>query len=156
MAERSVAHATFVVERTYDAAPARVFAAYADPASKSRWFSGPEEWESGAYALDFRVGGRERASGGPAGGPVHLYEACYQDIVPDARIVSTYVMYLDEARISVSVATVEFKAKGTGTHLVYTEQGVFLDGHDYPAQRERGTGELLDALGAYLRSVRAS
>ena len=32
MTERSVTHATFVIERTYDATPARVFAAWADPA----------------------------------------------------------------------------------------------------------------------------
>ena len=29
-----------------------------------------------------------------------------------------------------------------------TEQGAFLDGHDTNAQREHGTGELLDKLGA--------
>ena len=32
MTERSVTHATFVVERSYDASPARVFAAFAEPA----------------------------------------------------------------------------------------------------------------------------
>jgi hypothetical protein len=31
-----------------------------------------------------------------------------------------------------------------------TEQGVFLDGHDDPAAREHGTGNLLDALGRSL------
>lgn len=71
MTERSVMHATFVIERTYDASPARVFAAWADPAAKARWFAGPDDWESGAYELDFRVGGRERARGGPPGGSVN-------------------------------------------------------------------------------------
>jgi uncharacterized protein YndB with AHSA1/START domain len=56
---RSVEHATFVIERTYDAAPARVFAAWADPAAKARWF-GPPEKPKGSYTLDFRVGGSER------------------------------------------------------------------------------------------------
>jgi uncharacterized protein YndB with AHSA1/START domain len=42
--DRSVAHATFTVERTYDASPARVFAAWADPTAKARWFASPEEW----------------------------------------------------------------------------------------------------------------
>ena len=37
MSDRSVAHATFVVERTYDAVPARVFAAFAEPAAKAAW-----------------------------------------------------------------------------------------------------------------------
>ena len=151
MTERSVTHATFVVERTYDASPARVFAAWADPAAKARWFAGPDEWESGAYELDFRVGGRERASGGPKGGPVHTYDARYHDIVPNERIVCAYEMYLDETRISVSLATVEFKRAGAGTRLIFTEQGAFLDGYDNPAERERGTIELLDALGAELR-----
>ncbi len=43
MTERSVTHATFVVERLYDASPARVFAAWADPAAKRRWFTGPDQ-----------------------------------------------------------------------------------------------------------------
>jgi uncharacterized protein YndB with AHSA1/START domain len=55
-------------------------------------------------------------------------------------------MHLDDARISVSLATVEFTPEGAGTRLVFTEQGAFLDGYDDPAQRERGTRDLLDAL----------
>src|SRR6266545_1222189 len=151
MTERSVTHATFVIERTYDASPARVFAAWADPAAKARWFAGPDDWESSGYELDFRVGGRERAAGGPPGGPVHTYNAIYQDIVPNERIVSTYDMHLDETRISVSLATVEFKPAGAGTRLIFTEQGAFLDGYDNPARREQGTRDLLDNLDAALR-----
>jgi uncharacterized protein YndB with AHSA1/START domain len=148
--KRSATHDTFAIERIYPAAPSRVFKAFADPAAKSQWFAAPEEWESGRYELDFRIGGRERASGRPPGGLVHTYEATYQDIVPDQRIVTTYVMYLDQTRISVSVATIELEPSGRGTRLRLTEQGVFLDGADTGAQRERGTRELLDALGRSL------
>ena len=105
MTERSVTHATFVIERTYDASPERVFQAWADPAEKRRWFGGPEEWEHSNHEIDFRVGGRERESGGPKGGPTHYFEALYWDIVPNERIVSTYEMHLDDVRISVSLAT---------------------------------------------------
>ena len=45
MTERNVTHATFVIERTYGVAPARVFNAFADAAAKARWFVGPDEWE---------------------------------------------------------------------------------------------------------------
>ena len=93
MSERSAHHATFVIERTYPASPARVFAAWADPAAKARWFVGPDEWNQGPHEFDFRVGGRERVSGGPAGGPVHSFDGLYQDIVPDQRIVYTYDMH---------------------------------------------------------------
>ena len=71
MAERSIKHAGFVIERSYDASPAEVFAAWADPAAKARWFSGPEEWEAEPHEVDFRVGGHEVSIGGPKGGPVH-------------------------------------------------------------------------------------
>jgi uncharacterized protein YndB with AHSA1/START domain len=156
MNERSVTHDTFVIERSYDAAPARVFAAWADPVIKARWFAGPEEWGPTEFDLDFRIGGREISRGGPSGGPIHSYEARYHDIVPDQRIVYTYDLYLDEHRISVSLATVEFKPEGAGTRLTFTEQGAFLDGHDTSGLRRQGTGDLLDALGAVLRHEDAS
>lgn len=150
MTERSVIHSTFVVERTYGASPARVFKAFADPKIKRRWFNGPEDWGPDEHALDFRVGGTESSSGGPKDGPVHLYKATYHDIVPNERIISTYEMALDGVRISVSLATVALMPEGKGTRLVYTEQGVHLDGYDTPEGREHGTRELLDALGKEL------
>ena len=146
MTERSIVHATFVIERVFDAAPSRVFRAWTTPEAKGRWFGGPDEWLRSPHELDFQVGGRERISGGPAGGPVHTYSALYWDIVPDARIVSTYDMYTGDTRISVSLATLELKPEGAGTRLVWTEQGAFLDGLDTPDQREEGTRGLLDNL----------
>jgi hypothetical protein len=50
----------------------------------------------------------------------------------------------------VSVATLEFYAEGSGTRLILTEQGAYLDGLDTSAQREEGTQQLLNALGTYL------
>jgi uncharacterized protein YndB with AHSA1/START domain len=146
----SVTHATFVIERTYDASPARVFAAFASQSAKGSWFVGPDEWQGAGYEQDFRIGGKERVSGGPEGGPTHHFEATYQDIVPDERIITSYEMHLDEAKISVSLSTVEFQPSGDGTKLVYTEQGAFLDGFDDPKLRETGTVDLLDNLGTYL------
>jgi uncharacterized protein YndB with AHSA1/START domain len=154
--QRSVTHSTFSIERTYDAPPARVFQAWADPSVKRRWFKGPDDWTSGDYQLDFRVGGSEHESGGPPGGPVHRYEARYWDIVPNERIISSYDMHLDETRISVSLATVELRAAAAGTKLTYTEQGAYLDGFDDTSSRQSGMGGLLDALGEELeRQVNA-
>jgi len=99
---------------------------------------------------DFRIGGRDINRGGPPGGPIHSYEAEYQDIVPDQRIVTMYIMHMDKTPISVSLATTEFKPEGSSTRLVFTEQRAYLDGFDNGSERERGSGELLDALGAEL------
>jgi uncharacterized protein YndB with AHSA1/START domain len=151
MSERSVTHATFVIERTYPASPARVFAAWSSREAKARWFRGPDEWGAPEHELDFRVDGRERVSGGPKGGPVHTFEARYHDIVPDARIVSSYEMHLGDKRISVSLATVELEPAGAGTRLIYTEQGAFLDGYDDAGSREHGTIGLIDKLEAAIR-----
>lgn len=146
--DRSVNHATFVVERTYDAAPQRVFAAWADPEAKARWFGNPDQGVA-EYELDFRVGGRE-FNRGTVEGQVYTYEARYQDIVPDERIVYAYDMYMGDSRISVSLGTVELEPQGDGTRLTYTEQGAYLDRLDTPEQRQQGTGGLFDALGEEL------
>ena len=60
-------------------------------------------------------------------------------------------MRFDDKRISVSLATVEFKPAGAGTRLIYTEQGAFLDGYDDAGSREHGTRELLNKLDAALQ-----
>jgi uncharacterized protein YndB with AHSA1/START domain len=146
--ERSVEHSTFVVERTYPSTPALVFAAWADPEAKARWFGDPDEGVE-EFELDFRVGGRE-FNRGEVEGNAYTYEARYQDIVPDERIVYAYDMHIDGRRISVSLGTVELRPEGEGTQLTYTEQGAFLDGLDSAAQRQSGTGALFDALGKEL------
>ena len=151
MTEHSVTHSTFVIERSYPAAPSRVFHALADQAAKSKWFVGPDEWNVARYEMDFRVGGREHNSGGRKGEPIHTFNAIYQDIVENQRIIYAYDMHIGDRRISVSLATIELQPDGSGTRLVFTEQGAFLDGYDEPGEREHGTRLLLDALGASLR-----
>ncbi|OOC61746.1 SRPBCC family protein [Paenibacillus ihbetae] len=143
MTERFVKHATFVVERIYAASPARVYQAWSDANSKAKWFSKPE-------IFDFRVGGREYSSGGPPEGPVFTYDAYYQEIVPEERIVYSYSLDSDDIRMSVSITTVELIPTEGGTRLVFTEQGAFFDGHDSPEIREHGTNEMLDTLGKSL------
>jgi uncharacterized protein YndB with AHSA1/START domain len=148
---RSVEHATFVIERTFDFPVARVFRSWADPATKAAWFVGPDDSQTSDHELEFRVGGREHVSGEIPGAGSYAFDARYQDIVPEQRIVYSYDMHLDGRRISVSVATIEFLPAEAGTLLIVTEQGAFLDGLDNAAERDRGTRELLDQLDAALR-----
>jgi len=148
---RSVVHASFDLERTYDAPVARVWRALTDPAAKQRWFAGsPGKWELLERHMDVRVGGSERVRGRWEGGVVSTFDAVYHDVVPNARLVYSYVMHLDDKKISVSLATMQLKDVGGRTTLKVTEQGAFLDGYDDAGSREHGTGFLLDALGKSL------
>jgi uncharacterized protein YndB with AHSA1/START domain len=147
--ERYTTHSTFVIERTFDASPQRVFNAWADPAAKAQWFGPPEKPD---YSLDFRVGGREHLTVHAPHGPTFTMDAVYQDIVPGRRIIHAYDMHMDDVRISVSLATIEIEPHGDGTRMKLTEHGVYLDGHDTPQQREQGTIELMDALGTFVES----
>jgi uncharacterized protein YndB with AHSA1/START domain len=151
MTERSVVHSTFVIERVYPVAPEKVYFALSDADAKKRWFFDPDNPMPSRHEMDFRVGGKEVNAGCPSDGQMHFYNAVYQDIVPNQRIVYSYELLFGETRVSVSLATIELIAEGDGTRLILTEQGAFFDGIDSPATREHGTGELLDALGRALQ-----
>ena len=148
---RSVVHASFHLERRYDAPVARVWRALTDQAAKEKWFGGPPgEWELLERTMDVREGGRELAKGRFKSGMVSTFEASYHDVVRHERLVYSYVMHLGDKKISVSLATMQLKNDEGGTRLMVTEQGAFLDGYDDAGSREHGTGWLLDRLGASL------
>ena len=145
MTDRGVIHSTFSLERVYQASPARVFAAWADPAAKARWFS-----PHGPHKLDFRVGGREVNHARSPGGQDMSFESHYHDIVADQRIAYTSTLSVADTVVTVSLTTVELTSEGESARLVLTEHGAFLDGHEQPDWREQGTRGWLDALGADL------
>ena len=145
-------HGMFRLERTYDASPARVFAAFGSAEGKEAWFSAPnDQWTLVERIFDFRVGGKERLVGRWKSGMVTSFDATYFDIKPGERIVYAYEMHQDDRKISVSLATIEVQPEGSGTKLVVTEQGAFLDGYADNGSREHGTGILLDRVGESLK-----
>lgn len=150
MTERNVVHATFCIERRYPAPPSRVFAAWATPEAKAQWFDGPEGTEIYERSMDFRSGGAERLWGKHPSGKVSDFQARYFEVIPNERIIYGYDMWMNGVKLSVSLATIEFKPDGAGTRLVMTEQGAFLDGYDDAGSREEGTRWLLEKLAAAL------
>ena len=145
-------HATFRLERTYEAPVGRVWKALTDETAKQKWFGGtPGSWEPIERHMDARVGGTERVKGRWKGGLVSTFDATYHEVIPNERLIYTYEMHMDEKKISVSLATMQLKADGGKTTLTVTEQGAFLDGYDDADSREQGTGFLLDALGESLK-----
>jgi uncharacterized protein YndB with AHSA1/START domain len=144
---RSTNHSTFTLERTYDAAPARVFAAWSDPEALLRWGTPGDGWVTRFDRFDFRVGGGELSRFGPVGGETYVNQTQYLDIVENQRIVSAGSMTEGDKRLFAGLLTVEFHPAGAGCRLLLTEQGVFLDGHDLPENHQAGWGSMLDNLG---------
>jgi uncharacterized protein YndB with AHSA1/START domain len=149
MTRRTAEHGTIRLERRYNAAPSRVFAAWAQPAARTRW-DVPGRWVIAEQSFDFREGGRERKRFGPKDDPRFVAETLYLDIVPDRRIVYSYAMTARGVPISVSLTTVELAPDGAQTRLVLVEQVAFLDGNDKAADREEGLASMLDKIGESL------
>jgi uncharacterized protein YndB with AHSA1/START domain len=156
--ENAIQHGSFTLERMYPHPPAKVFAAFADPDKKRRWFAEGKGFDMISFDMDFRVGGRLRSrfrfaghpdAPIPAGTPMGN-DSVYMDIVPERRIVMAYSMSTQEVPFSASLATFEFMPSGSGTRLVATEQGAYFENSDGPVMREQGWRALLEALAAEL------
>jgi len=122
-------HGSFTVTRDVNAAPARVWDAYANVDLRSAWrrLPGPD----GVLELDFRVGGWERLTGTSAatGTVEHIAShALFLDIVPGERIVSAHEALLDGVRRWVSLISIEFAPAPGGTRVTHTEQHTFPPG----------------------------
>jgi uncharacterized protein YndB with AHSA1/START domain len=144
-------HGNFTIERTYRAAPARVFAAFADPSKKKSWFAASETHEIESFESDFRIGGVERlhyrfGDQSPFPGAILTNDGYHHDIVPDRRIVTSSHMALAGRPVSVGLVTVELSSNGSGTDVTLTFQGVFFEGADGPEMRKGGWETLLDRL----------
>jgi len=155
----AVAHGTFTIERRYDASPERVFRAWSDPAAFRRWFVEGEGFTIHEWTHDFRVGGRSRGRFrfGDESNDTWFNETEHLDIVPDRRIVVSYVMGRESPagpiRNSASLATTELVADGAGTRLIYTEQGAFLESAGDIALREEGCTGMLEKLARELEEA---
>jgi uncharacterized protein YndB with AHSA1/START domain len=150
MPDSTAIHSTFVIERNYPQSPERVYAAFAQPARKRRWYAEGDH-EIQEFEMEFRVGGAERfryrfKEGHPIAGSEIANESTYQDIAPENRIVTSTRMSLNRKPILVAVLTLEFVPSEAGSNLVLTNQGTYIDWPDGPAMLEHGWRTLFDRL----------
>lgn len=138
MNRRTVVHATTVVERAYDASPAQVFAAWADPSVYGNWLVPEHGWKVVESERDFRAGGRDFSRFGPPGQPIYHSIGHFEAIVPNVRIVSAGTMHRDGTPTSSTLCTVEIVAEHRGVRLIVTDQSAFFEGLERPLDREEG------------------
>ena len=150
MAGSTIVHSTFAVERNYPQPPERVWAAFAQPARKRRWYAEGDH-EIQEFEMEFCVGGSERfryrfKQGHPLAGSEIANESTYHDIVPEKSIVMASRMSLNGKPISITLVTLEFVPSGTGTELVLTNQGTFIEWPGGPEMLEAGWRSLFERL----------
>ena len=153
MTDLSTTQSNFTTIRTYDAPVARVFQALANPEEKRKWFAGPPGAREIKREMEFREGGRERFWGSLDDGSVLLFDCVYHDIVENERLVCTYVIEIGGKRMSVNQTSIQLQSEGNGTKLTLIEYNQLLDGFDDAGAIKKGTDELFDQLGAYLKEA---
>lgn len=154
MSEPSI-QSTFVVERTYPVAPARVFQALTDPALKRGWFAEGLGHDVEHFETEGSVGGSERLryrlnETTPFPGLIIEFDGRILDVVPDERIVTASTMAFQGKCVSAALVTIELSAAADGTSIVCTHHGAYFEGADGPQIREGGWQKLFDQLGTAL------
>ena len=142
---------SLTLTRSYPVAPEKVWRAWTDAEAVKRWW-GPGPGEPVSLAeLDVRVGGRFRIVFGGADGKQHECAGVYREVVPNRKLVFTWC-WPNTTPERVSVVTIEFRAAGKGTELLFRHEQFFdeqaRDGH------RRGWTALFDKLAGYLELSR--
>ena len=131
-AEKPAVKPSLTLKRRLNAPPAKVFAAWTQPAQIARWF-GPAGTVEGSVTaeMDVRVGGRFRASF-TLGGEYHEVGGVYREVVPDEKLVFTWAWHTTPERES--LVSVTLKPEGDGTLMTLHHEQFFdqaaRDGHE--------------------------
>lgn len=142
----SFAHATIVMERTYNAAAARVFAAWSNVEARKRWSAPADDIRIEYEAADFREGGRDVSRCIEPGNADYVATVTYIDIGKDQRIVFAEDVVHGEKRVSAALISMELTAKGATTQLALTMQIVSFDDSGMEKGYQFGWSSALDNL----------
>ncbi|MGH8965292.1 MAG: SRPBCC domain-containing protein [Actinomycetes bacterium] len=147
-----------VVERTFEATPARLWRCWTTP-EVTRWW-GPRGWTAVVHEMDVRIGGTWRYSIAPEAGdeqPVHC-AAVYRRIEEPA-VLAFDDGFVDESGELVADATlpitVTIDRRDGGTHLTITTRYTDAE-HLATAETsgmDTGLAEALDRLGEHIDHI---
>lgn len=142
----TIAHATLVMERTYNAAPARVFAAWADVEARKRWSAPAENIRIVYEEADFREGGRDVSRCIEPGNDDYVAVVNYIDIKRDQRIAFVEDIAHGKRRVSAALISVELAPRGGNTRLLLTMQIASFDDAGMEQGYQFGWSAALDNL----------
>lgn len=141
---------SLTLTRGYPAAPDKVWRAWTDPEAVKRWW-GPGGQEPVSVAeLDVRVGGRFRIVFGGPDGNAHECAGVYREVLPGRRLAFTWTWPRTTPERE-SLVTIEFKAAGGGTELLFRHEQLFDD--KVRDDHKRGWSESFEKLALFLQQV---
>ena len=142
----TIAHATIVMDRTYNASPARVFAAWADLEARKRWSAPTENIRIEYEESDFREGGRDVSRCIEPGNEDYVAAVTYIDIKRDQRIAFIEDVVHGKKRVSAALISVELAPRRAATHLRLTMQIASFDEANMEQGYQFGWSAALDNL----------
>jgi uncharacterized protein YndB with AHSA1/START domain len=149
MTTASPTSGSFTINRHFKHDVAKVFAAFSNPATKAKWFTGPMGGEALERVIEVKTGGSEVLKFKHPSGMVTHFIAKYHAVEPGKRIVYSYDLMIDGKHHSTSLAVVEFTATGKNTDMIFTEFVAWHDGTGRDAglaSREKGTSWQFDKI----------
>ena len=131
-AVRLIDKPSLTLTREYAAPPERIWRAWTDAKALSEWW-GPEPGGAVSVAeLDVRVGGRFHIVFGGPDGKEHEVQGVYREVVPNRKLVFTWVWPRTTPERE-SVVTIVFEKVAGGTNLAFRHEHLFdeavRDGH---------------------------
>lgn len=142
----TIAHATIVMERTYNASPQRVFAAWSDVEARKRWSAPAADIRIEYEQANFREGGRDLSRCIEPGNDDYVADVRYIDIKRDQRIAFVEDIAHGNRRVSAALISMELTPKGVATHLSLTMQIASFDDADMEKGYQFGWSSALDNL----------
>lgn len=116
---------SLTIKRRFNASPAKVYAAWADPEKMSRWM-GPGDTVAPTVECDLRVGGRYSIAMRTPDGEEFSVGGTYREVVPNEKLCFTWAWKGTPERES--VVTVTFKPDGDGTLMTLQHEQFFDEG----------------------------
>jgi len=123
---RVVSDREFVLEHTFQAPAAKVFAAYTDPNIVPKWWA-PHGGSIRVEAMDVRPGGAWRFVHRMPNGHEMAFHGTYLEVRPVTRLVYTFATEGQPGEIR---ATVELREQDGVTHLLLTNQCASKEARD--------------------------
>ena len=137
---------SLTIKRRFNAPPAKVFAAWADPEKLKQWMN-PGEVRTILAETDVRVGGRYRiVMQDLSNAEKHDVSGVYREVVPNEKLVFTWAWISTPERES--LVTLTFKPDGTGTLMTLLHEQFFDE--DARDRHQGGWTSAVEKLEQYL------